>query len=90
MEYIVTRPQLSTYLRRRFSIKDLDFMVRDVKEKVNMGEDVMESIYDVVRNYISLKRLDVNDEGTEQDYWDSYLQHETPLVEYIKSSLNLG
>ena len=89
MEYIVTRPQLSTYLRRRFSTKDLDFMVRDVKEKVNMGEDVMESIYDVVRNYISLKRLDVNDEGTEQDYWDSYLQHETPLVEYIKSSLNL-
>jgi hypothetical protein len=90
MKYIVTPPQLSLYIRRRFSSDMLNAMVQSVKKKIDDGHNVMESIYDVIRHYISLYRLDVNDEGSEEEYWDSYSQYETPLVEYIKYSLNLN
>ena len=90
MEYIITRPQLSAYLKRRFTMDELNEMVSHVKKEIEDGYDEVDAIYETVRHYIALKRLPISDEGSEDEYWYSYLQYETPLVEYIKSSLNLG
>ena len=91
MKYIITEPQLSTFLRRRFSIDELNEIVHSVKEQIEDGESVDTAVYDTIRHYISSKKFDtINGTGTEQDYWDSYLVYETPLVSFIKSSLGLN
>ena len=91
MKYIITKPQLSTFLRRRFSIDELNEIVHSVKEQIEDGESVDTAVYDTIRYYVSLKKFnDINNVGTEQDYWDSYLFYESPLVSFIKSSLGLN
>ena len=53
-------------------------------------DNAEESVYGIVRQYMSSNINDVfNNVGTEQDYWDSYLKYETPLVSYLKSKLDL-
>jgi hypothetical protein len=47
-------------------------------------------VYDTIRHYVSLKDYkEINDSGTEQQYWDSYLTYEIPLVLFIKASFDL-
>jgi hypothetical protein len=91
MEYIVTRSQLTSFLKRRFSIDELNDLVLLVKHRIE-DEGIMEEmvIYDEIRNFLASKKNDdINDNGTEQEYWDSYLRYETPLVEFVRSTLNL-
>jgi hypothetical protein len=48
------------------------------------------AVYDTIRHYLSLKKpSDINDDGVEQQYWDSYIKYETPLVEFVKYTLGL-
>lgn len=69
---------------------ELNKIVHSVKEQIEEGESIDTAVYDTIRNYISLKKFDnINNVGTEQEYWDSYFVYEIPLVAYIKSSLGL-
>jgi hypothetical protein len=90
MEYIVTYPQLSTFLKRRFPIKELEELVNTIKHKSGNDGTIDDMVlYDEIRQFIASKRNnDLNNIGTEQDYWDSYLAFETPLILFVKSSLN--
>ena len=90
MEYVLTDKQLKTFLRRRFTPDELNEMINSVKEQIDEGESVDTAVYDTIRHYIAIKKFEeINTQGTEQEYWDSYLIFETPLVYFIKSSLGL-
>lgn len=90
MEYVLTDKQLKTFLLRRFTPDELNEMIDSVKEKIDEGESVETAVYDTIRHYIAIKKFEeINTQGTEQEYWDSYLIFETPLVYFIKSYLGL-
>jgi hypothetical protein len=90
MEYLINYSQLERFIRRRFSIEELNQIIRSVKEQIEDGESMDAAVYDTIRHYISLKKpSEINNDGTEQQYWDSYLKYETPLVEFVKYTLGL-
>ena len=92
MNYVLTETQVLNFLRRRFSVDDLNDLVRQAKYRIDnkWDENAEESVYGIVRQFMSSNINDVfNNIGTEQDYWDSYLKYETPLVSYLKSKLDL-
>ena len=90
MEYIITKPQLSTFLRRRFSIDELNEIVYSVREQIEDGESVDTAVYDGIREFIKSKKFtDIDEFGDEQSYWDSYLKYEDALIPYVKSQLGL-
>ena len=63
MEYIVTRSQLTSFLKRRFSIDELNDLVLLVKHRIE-DEGIMEEmvIYDEIRNFLASKKNDdIND-----------------------------
>ena len=79
---------LSPWFKRRFDIDELNDLVKDVKDQIEEGESLDTAIYDTVRQFIATKRFsDINDTGTEQQYWDSYLRYERPIIEYVKERL---
>ena len=91
MKYIVTEPQLSIFLRRRFSLANLEEILNDVKELIEFGESVDTAVYDGIREFIKSKKFsDIDEFGDDQSYWDSYLKYERPLVAFVKSQLNLN
>lgn len=45
MNIIVTEPQISLFLRRRFLPEDLSWIVNDVKEMIDEGESVDTAVY---------------------------------------------
>lgn len=88
MEFIVTEKQIESFVKRRFSIEDLLWIVNAVQEKIDEGEDVDAAVYDGVRQLIKSKNFsDIDEHGDEQSYWDSYLKYEKPIVAYVKSKL---
>jgi uncharacterized protein YeeX (DUF496 family) len=56
MEFIINYSQLATYIRRRFSIEDINQIIRSVKEQIEDGESVDTAVYDTIRHYLALKR----------------------------------
>ena len=81
---------LSPWFKRRFDIDELDDLIKDVKDQIEEGESLDTAIYDTVRQFIATKRFsDINDTGTEQQYWDSYLRYERPMIEYVKERLGI-
>ena len=74
-------------IMRRFSQEDLDNLVNDVKDLINNGHDKTDAIYDTVRQYVAGSSFKFP-EWSEQEYWDSYLEVEKPLVDYVKKSLS--
>jgi hypothetical protein len=90
MKYIINHSQLASFIRRRFSIEELNQIISSVKEQIEDGESVDTAVYDTIRHYLSLKKpSDISDDGAEQQYWDSYIKYETPLVEFVKYTLGL-
>ena len=90
MKYNITYPQLTSFLKRRFTPDELAQIVEAVKDVLEDGESVDTAVYDTIRHYVSLKNFqDIVDSGTEQQYWDSYLTYEIPLVLFVKASLDL-
>ena len=79
------------WFKRRFDIDELNDLVKDVKDQIEEGESLDTAIYDTVRQFIATKRFnDIDNTGTEQQYWDSYLVYEKPLVKYVKEKLKSG
>jgi len=82
---------ITPWFRRRFSHDELDYLIKDIKDQIEEGESLDTAIYDTVRQFIASKQFnDINDEGTEQEYWDSYLIYEKPLVKFVKEKLESG
>jgi hypothetical protein len=80
---------LTPWFRRRFDIDELDDLVKDVKDQVEEGQTMIDAIYDTVRQFIATKQFnDIDNAGTEQEYWDSYLVYEKPLVKFVKERLS--
>jgi hypothetical protein len=82
--------EVPLFVRRRFSTEDLEWLVNDVKELIDYGESLDTAIYDGVREFIKSKKFsDIDEFGLENDYWESYLKYERPLVIYVKSKLGI-
>ena len=82
--------EIPLFVRRRFTLEDLEWLVNDVKEMIDDGESLDTAIYDGVREFIKGRKFsDINEFGPDNDYWDSYLKYERPLVRYVKSKLNI-
>lgn len=92
MNVVVTEPQLNVFLRRRFTLKELETLIDHAKELVNNEDDEVRkgtAIYDVVREFIKSANLsDIDEHGDDDSYWRSYLAYEIPLVAYIKSKIS--
>jgi len=81
----------STFLKRRFTNEDLKLIVDYVKDMIDGGVSVESATYDgIIRDFIKNKRFsDIDEFGTEQSYWDSYLKYEKALDNYVKTKLGL-
>lgn len=91
MNYIVTKPQIDLFLRRRFSREELEKLVDEIKYSIE-EEGIMEemAIYDNVRDFIKDRKFsDIDEFGDDYSYWKSYLSYEKPLVAYVKSQLDI-
>jgi hypothetical protein len=76
------------WLRRRFDIDELDDLVKDVKDQMEEGQTMIDAIYDTVRQFIATKQFsDIDNAGTDQEYWNSYLVYEKPLIKFVKEKL---
>jgi hypothetical protein len=80
---------LPLYIRRRVSTVELDELVLDVKDLIDSNYDKTDAIYDTIRQFIASKKEFKFNNETEQGYWDSYIEVEEPLVNYVKTNLNL-
>jgi hypothetical protein len=90
MEYIINYSQLERFIRRRFSIEELNKLIEDTIELIEYGGDIESSVYDAVREFIKERKFsDIDEFGNDQSYWSSYLKYETPLVEFVKHTLGL-
>lgn len=91
MKYIINYSQLERFIRRRFSIEELNKLIEDTIELIEYGGDIESSVYDAVREFIKERKFsDIDEFGNDQSYWSSYLKYETPLVEFVKSTLGLN
>ncbi len=90
MKYIINYSQLERFIRRRFSIEELNKLIEDTIELIEYGGDIESSVYDAVREFIKERKFsDIDEFGDDQSYWRSYLKYETPLVEFVKYTLGL-
>jgi hypothetical protein len=79
---------LPLYIRRRVSMEELDDLVVDVKDLIDSNYNKTDAIYDTVRQFIATKKTFKFNNETEQGYWDSYIEVEEPLVNYVKTNLH--
>ena len=79
---------LPLYIRRRVSMEELDDLVLDVKDLIDSNYDKTDAIYDTVRQFVATKKEFKFKDETEQVYWDSYIEVEEPLVNYVKTNLH--
>ena len=80
--------ELPLYIRRRVDMEELDDLVFDVKNLIDSDYDKIDAIYDTVRQFIASKKSFKFNNQTEQQYWDSYVKIEKPLVNFVKSKLD--
>ena len=81
---------LSPWFKRRFSLDELNYLVKNVKDQIEEGESLDTAIYDTIRHFITTKNFnDIDNNASEREYWDSYLRYEEPLVKYVKEKLGL-
>ena len=80
--------ELPIYIRRRVSLEELDDLVLDVKSSIDAGYNKTASIYDTITQFIASKKEFKFNNETEQGYWDSYIEVEEPLVNYVKTNLH--
>ena len=84
---IINESHLSTHIKRRVTIEELDDLVDDVKGLIDSGYDRTDAIYDTVRQFIASNEEFIFPNSPEQEYWNSYIMVEKPLVDYIKEKL---
>ena len=78
--------ELPLYIIRRVNMEELDDLVLDVKELIDSDYDKTDAIYDTIRQFIATKKSFKFDYETERQYWDSYIDIEKPLVNYVKTN----
>jgi len=83
----INESHLSTYIKRRVTIEELDDLVNDVRDLIDSGYDRTDAIYDTIRQFIASNKNFRFPDSPEQDYWDSYIMVEKPLVDYVKEKL---
>jgi transcriptional accessory protein Tex/SPT6 len=89
MDYIVKESQLTNFLKRRFSMEDLEQIVNEVKGSIEQGDSLDDALYDGIRQLIKSKKFnDIDEFGDDESYWNSYLKYEKELLAYVKSKLN--
>jgi len=82
--------EIPLFVRRRFTLEDLERLVNEVKEMIDDGDSLDTAIYDGVREFIKSRKFsDIDEFGLDADYWSTYLDYERPLVRYVKSKLNI-
>jgi len=82
--------EIPLFVRRRFTLEDLERLVNEVKEMIDDGDSLDTAIYDGIREFIKSKNFsDIDEFGLDADYWSTYLDYERPLVRYVKSKLNI-
>ena len=69
-------------------MEELDDLVLDVKDLIDSNYDKTDAIYDTVRQFVATKKSFKFDYETERQYWDSYIDIEKPLVNYVKTNLH--
>jgi hypothetical protein len=81
--------EVPLFIKRRFTPKVLEELLSVIRYKIEEGEQhENDIIYDTVRQFIFRYRMDdVIMNNTDQEYWESYLKLEKPLIEYVKSML---
>ena len=81
--------EIPVFLKRRFTPKVLDELLDVIRYKIEEGEQhENDIIYGTVRQFIYRCRMDdVIMHNTDQEYWESYLNLEKPLIQYVKSML---
>ena len=81
--------KIPVFIKRRFSPKALEELLDVIRYKIEEDEQhENDIIYDTVRQFIFRYRVDdVIMHGTDQEYWESYLKLEKPLIKYVKSEL---
>ena len=90
MEIIVGKQQLKTFLKRRFTIDELNQIINDARKAISDGVSINHAVYDGIRNLIKSKEFfDIDEYGDDENYWRTYLKYETPLVAYVKSVLGV-
>ena len=85
---VINESHLPIYILRRVTIEELDDLVDDVKGLIDSGYDRTDAIYDTVRQFIASNKEFRFPNSPEQEYWDSYIMVEKPLVDYIKEKLS--
>ena len=89
-EMMGVNESFSAWFMRRFSPEELDNLIKNVKDLTEIYEYEEDAIYDAVRQLIATKNFeDINSAETDNQYWDSYLKYEGPLVKYVKEKLGL-
>ena len=89
-EMMGVNESFSAWFMRRFSPDELDNLIKNVKDLTEIYEYEEDAIYDAVRQLIATKNFeDINSAETDNQYWDSYLKYEGPLVKYVKEKLGL-
>ena len=82
--------EIPLFVRRRFTLEDLERLVNEVKEMIDDGDSLDTAIYDGIREFIKSKNFsDIDEFGLDADYWSTYLDYERPLVRYVKNELNI-
>jgi len=87
-ELMGVNESFGAWFMRRFSPEELDNLIKNVKDLTEIYEYEEDAIYDAVRQLIATKNFeDINSAETDNQYWDSYLKYEAPLVKYVKEKL---
>lgn len=88
--------KLPAFIRRRYSKEDINELINNVKEAMVQYDDDKhpeDVIHDEVREFMMDKSEFSNpsilDRLNGEDYWVNLSKNEEPLVNYIKSILNI-
>ena len=87
-ESVLEETNIPLQVKRRINGDSLAELIHDIKSLIDSGYDESDAIYDTVRQFIASKQFKLNNDS-EQSYWDSYIEVEEPLVDYLKSKLNI-
>ena len=85
---VINESHLSTHIKRRVTQEELNDLVDEIKGLIDSGYDRTDAIYDTVRQFIASNKEFRFPNSPEQEYWDSYIMVEKPLVDYIKEKLS--
>jgi hypothetical protein len=87
--------ELPHFIRRRVSYNNMkrselpQEMIYIINNYVDDGYDPEDLIYEMVRELLASESFQslIDDSGNENQYWESYIKVEKPLVDYLKKNI---